>query len=75
MFQNLAGFLSGRSKKKKPIGLFFFFPSFFFSFPLALTVQFTPSLPLPPKIIIISFSRSFVRDWEPDLGGAVKTPE
>lgn len=74
MFQNLAGFLYGRSKKKKPIGFFVvFFPSFFFSFPLALTVQFTPSL--PPKIIIISFSRSFVRDWEPDLGGAVKTPE
>lgn len=27
----------------------------------------------PKKVIIISFSRSFVGDWEPDLGGAVKT--
>lgn len=27
----------------------------------------------PQKIIIISFSRSFVRDWEFYLGGAVKT--
>lgn len=54
-----------------------FFSFFFFLLPgfncSKENREFCNSLFPPQKIIITSYFRSFVRDWEPDFGGAVKT--
>lgn len=54
--------------------MLFFFLHFFLSLGFNYSKEHFAIHFSPKKVvIIISFSRSFVRDWEPDLGGAVKT--